>query len=63
MNNINRMELHELRAGMLKLFLGVAKVPGDAEKVERYMELNDRHQEIIAGDSEGENENQIPERH
>ncbi len=56
MNELDRMELHELRAAMLQVFLGVAKVPGNDLEIEQYMELNDRHQAVLAGDSEGKNE-------
>ncbi len=56
MNELDRMELHELRAAMLHTFLKVAKVPGNEREIERYMELNDRHQAVLAGDSEGKNE-------
>ncbi len=52
MNELDRMELHELRAAMLHTFLQVAKVPGNEREIEKFMELNDRHQAIIAGDSE-----------
>ncbi len=52
MNELDRMELHELRAAMLHIFMGVATVPGDEKAIEKYMALNDRHQAIIAGDIE-----------
>lgn len=52
MNLTDRMELDVLRKAMWEVFQGVARMPEDQAKIEVFVKLMDRHQEIISKDGQ-----------
>ena len=52
MNSTDRAELDECRQTMLKMFLDVATPILDSKETKIFLKANDRHQEILAEDTE-----------
>jgi hypothetical protein len=50
MNQIDKMELSQLRAAMWQVFQRVAKTPQDDREIEYFVSFMDRHQAILADD-------------
>jgi len=49
MNDLDKMELNELRLAMWEIFSRIAQEPKHERYVQKYIRLMERHQEILAG--------------
>ncbi len=54
MNQTDREELNKCRRNMMKMFLAVCNTPEDDPEIRVFLEANERHQEILAGDARKE---------
>jgi hypothetical protein len=54
MDQLDRLELNEIRCGMWEIFSRIAKTPENDAEINIFIRLMDRHQEILIKDGKNE---------